>query len=170
MPVARPVMNAFTAKEVSDITGLSLHMLNYLRKMGFLAPAYDAAAPRRGKVRYYSYRDLIAAKLVQKLRSAGVEIGVLKFAIAQLMDDRHWEKSEGLPDAQLRWLITDGVEVYVNAGDGYLDVMSSSGQRAFGFLVNVGTLAAEVHSAIPIGEKRDNFSLLNAPIRFSRRA
>ncbi len=40
MPLARRVLNAFTAREVGDITGLSLPMINYLRREDMLVPSY----------------------------------------------------------------------------------------------------------------------------------
>ncbi len=170
MPAARPVLNAFTATELSQISRLSIHMVNYLRRMGFLAPSYDPGPGRRGRVRYYSYRDVVAARLVQTLREAGVELGVLKEAIAKLSADAVWEDAGSMPDQTLRLLHTDGVEVFVSDGDGYLDLMRKDRQRAFGFLVNLGSLAADVFESIEDPAKRANFSMQNRPLVFAERA
>src|SRR5258707_114992 len=40
MPIPQQVSYVFTPKEVVGITGISLHMLNYLSRMGYLQPAY----------------------------------------------------------------------------------------------------------------------------------
>src|SRR5262245_19045004 len=90
MPVARRTLNGFTAQEVQRITGLSVHMINYLRRADILHPAYGSGlripkkTKRRGSVRYYSYRDLVAARLVHRLRENGVELHKLKAAIQQV--------------------------------------------------------------------------------------
>lgn len=67
MPKPRKLLNGFTAGEVAAISGLSLHMVNYLAREAYLSPAYAGEAAR-GKVRYYSYRDLVVARIVQHLR------------------------------------------------------------------------------------------------------
>jgi len=70
MPSPRKLLNAFPPREVSQITGLSLPMLDYLSRMGYLRPSYGSGPGVRGKVRYYSYRDLVIARIVQRLREA----------------------------------------------------------------------------------------------------
>lgn len=161
VPRAKDILNAFTAAEVSAISGLSIHMVNYLRRIDFLTPAYETGPHRRGKVRYYSYRDLLVARLIQRLRSAGVELPSLKDALVRLRGDELWKEAGEDPPTALRWLKTDGKEAFVEREDGFLEHMRADGQGAFGFVVNLGSLAAEVLSCIPLGPKRDNFSMQN---------
>lgn len=161
MPLARPVLNAFTASEVKTITGLSMPMINYLKRMDFLIPSYGKGLPKRGKIRYYSYRDLVIARLIQRLRDAGVELQTIKQAVERLRSDDLWsEIGDELPST-LSWLKTDGCDVFVERADGFLEHMRSDRQGAFGFLVNVSGLATEIREAIPPGPKRDNFSMQN---------
>ena len=47
MPRPKRVLNAFTAREVNEITGLSRPMIDYLLRMDFLHPCYADGAPRR---------------------------------------------------------------------------------------------------------------------------
>lgn len=169
MPIPRVVHNAFTAREMHAITGLSMPMINYLRRMDFLTPAYNRGPGTQGKVRYYSYRDLVAAKLVQKLREAGVELKTIKIAIARLRSDKLWEGAGDDVPSNLRWLKTDGTDVFVERTDGFLEHMRSDGQGAFGFLVNVSTLAAEVRARIPKGVKRTNFSMQNHALAYPQK-
>ena len=148
-------------KPIQEITGLSLPMISYLRKQDLLVPAYEAGIRRRGKVRYYSYRDLLVAKLFQKLRMAGVELPTLKEAIKQLHSDELWNREpDGVP-AALRFLHTDGKHVFMARKEGFVEHLRADRQGAFAFLINVSGLAREVRSRIPVGPKRRNFSLRN---------
>jgi len=159
MPIAKNVVDAFTAAEVEQISGLSRPMLDYLRRMDFIRPAYGSEERRRGKVRYYSYRDLVAARLVQRLRDAGVELHKLKTALEQLQSDETWaDQTE--PAQSLYWLVTDGVEVFVEREGGLLERMTSDRQGVFSFVVNVGQLAAEVRLRVPEA-KRADFTMEN---------
>jgi DNA-binding transcriptional MerR regulator len=147
MPQPKRLLNAFTARDVESLTGLSLPMIDYLRRSDFLVPAYEEGQGRRGKVRYYSYRDLVVAKLIQRLRLNGVELSAIKTAITMLKDDALWN---GLPDnipTTLRWLRTDGRNVFLDRQDGVLEHMRVDRQGAFAFLVNIGELAAEIANA-----------------------
>ena len=76
MPTPRKVLNAFPALEVSRITGLSVAMIDYLSRSNLLRPSYGDTSGGRGKVRYYSYRDVVIARLIQRLREGGVKLGV----------------------------------------------------------------------------------------------
>jgi DNA-binding transcriptional MerR regulator len=161
MPQPKRLLNAFTARDVQSVTGLSLPMIDYLRRSDFLVPAYAQAPGRRGKVRYYSYRDLVVARLIQRLRQNGVELSAIKTAITILKDDALWDGlSDNLPTT-LRWLRTDGRNVFLDRQDGVLEHMRADHQGAFAFLVNIGELAAEVRECVPEGIKRDNFSMKN---------
>jgi DNA-binding transcriptional MerR regulator len=164
MPRPRKVLNAFTAKEVRDITGLTLAMINYLSRMDFLVPAYGGDTPGQGRVRYYSYRDLVVARLIRRLRLTGVGLVTIKAAVVRLRSDDLWEeRARELPSA-LSWLKTDGRDVFIERADGFLEFMRGDGQGAFGFLVNLGSLASEVRAKIPPGDKLDNFTMHNRPL------
>jgi DNA-binding transcriptional MerR regulator len=161
MPKTVVYLNAFTAAEVREITGLSMPMINYLRRENFLKPAYETSPGRQGRVRYYSYRDLVVARLIQKLRDAGVRLLKIKEAVEQLRRDDLWaETPERLPST-LAWLKTDGRDVFVERTENCLQLMRPDRQGAFGFLVDVGGLASEVKSKIPPGDRLLNFSMQN---------
>jgi DNA-binding transcriptional MerR regulator len=168
MPVPKQVLNAFPAREVNQITGLSLPMLDYLSRMRYLKPTYGDGAGVRGRVRYYSYRDLVVARVVQRLREAGVELSRLKAAIQQLSRDETWSPlrdSDGLA-SPLQWLVTDGKHVLMRNPDGFLDELKPDGQRSFAFVVSLDNAQDEVRERIP-AEKREHYSMRNEPIEFA---
>ncbi len=148
------MLNGFYPKEASKITGLSVHMLNYLARHGYLLPAYGAQG--RGKVRYYSYRDLVIARIVSRLLAAGLEISRLKEGIANLVNDPHL--AEGRANDSLHYLATDGASLYFIEGDGCVRDLTQSGQLAFAFLLDLQHARDEVLTELS-GEQLKNFSL-----------
>lgn len=164
MPVARKVLNAFTATEVHAISGLSRPMIEYLKRHGFLHPAYAQSDNPRGRVRFYSYRDLVVARLIQRLRETGIQLSRLKAAVERITQDSFW--SEGaLPADGLNWLVSDGRSCLLRNRDGFLDDLMGSGQRAFAFVVNMGELLVEVRERVPEG-KREHFTMETRQLRF----
>src|SRR5215216_2144505 len=158
MPVAKRLLNAFTAAEVRDVTGISLPMISYLLREGYLCPHYGSG--ERGQVRYYSYRDLVIARVVQRLREAGVELRRLKPAIQKLAADEYWSAMvrKRMSSTALQLLVTDGKRVLLKSHDGFLEELN--GQRSFAFVVHLGSVQAEVKSRIP-RRKRKDFSMEN---------
>jgi len=165
MPLPKRVLNAFTARELYKITGLSMPMIDYLLRMDYLKPTYGHG--ERGRVRYYSYRDLVVARVVQRLRETGVELSKLKRAIQNLSADAAWFPA-GVDDGAsipLHWLVTDGKEVLLRHDDGFLDELKPNGQRAFAFIVSLGNMQEEVKQRIPPG-KLKNYSMQNLDLIF----
>jgi DNA-binding transcriptional MerR regulator len=143
MPKPRRVLNAFPVEEVTRITGISRPMVDYLTKQGFLTPAYGSTEGTRGKVRYYSYRDLVVARLIQRLRDTGVELRKLKDAVIKLNAHKRWRDGPNDPATKIRWLLSDGKRMYIKDQYGFLEEVQK-GQRAFGFVVNLDHLETEV--------------------------
>ena len=165
MPVPKNLRDRFTPKQVASITGVSLHMLNYLARMGYLQAAYAEPEVRiRGKIRYYSYRDLVVARTIQHLRDTGVELARLKAAIQTLARDETWLPGKVREGANpLRWLVTDGKDVLLEHDDGFIDQLRPNGQRAFGFVISLANIQKEVRQRIPRG-KRAGYSMQNTPL------
>lgn len=144
MPRARKVLNGFTASEVCRISRISPPMLEYLRRHEFLSPAHVGGGDRRqGRVRFYSYRDLVVARLIQRLRESGVRLHLLKQAVEKMSRDDFWPDGVAPVDG-LKWVVSDGRSVLLRDEDGFLDEIAGTGQRSFAFVVNVERLRAEV--------------------------
>jgi DNA-binding transcriptional MerR regulator len=156
------VLNAFTPKQASRIVGMSTHMLNYLARQNYLVPTYFRTKTR-GRTRYYSYRDLVVARLIQRLLDAGLELGRLKEGLARLSRDEFWAKG-GQKD--LRLLMTDGRNLYLVQGHNTLLDLTRQGQLAFAFVLDVVAARQEIELKMAPEEKR-NFSLKNKKIRYA---
>lgn len=169
MPRARRVLNGFTAKDVCAITGISPSMLEYLRRHDFLRPGHQGGEERRqGRVRYYTYRDLVVARLIQRLRDAGVRLHLLKEAVERMARDEFW-KDGSTPADGLKWVVSDGHGVFLRDEDGFLDDLTGPGQRSFAFVVNVERLSSEVRLDVP-EDRRPSFTMVNEALRYRDKA
>lgn len=159
MRFARNVKNAFTIREVSEITGLQPAMLNFLIRNDYLQPSYreDHDLPERhkrqprGNTRYCSYRDLIIAKTIHRLLDAGVQLIRVKEALADLRADKHWlTMSRGVSlDRAITWLVTDGKRVYLQEEKApLLEPLGKNRQKAFSFIIDMTSVRSEVRARI----------------------
>jgi hypothetical protein len=138
-------------------------MLNYLSRLAYLQPHYVVPGVR-GKVRYYSYRDLVVARTVRRLCETGVELARLKVAVQTLALDETWlPRRVRAGTNPLRWLVTDGKDVFLENDDGFIDQLRPNGQRSFGFVISLTNMRKEVKDRIPRG-KRSGYSMRNRPL------
>jgi DNA-binding transcriptional MerR regulator len=162
MRFARNVKNAFTIREVSDITGLRPAMLNFLIRNEYLRPSYreDHDLPERekrlprGNTRYCSYRDLMIAKTIQQLLNAGVQLARIKEALVDLRADKHWLSKTSV-DRAITWLVTDGKRVYLQEKkEPFLEPLGKNRQKAFSFILDMTSVRSEVHTGIRTSQNR----------------
>jgi DNA-binding transcriptional MerR regulator len=159
MNEAQAVLNAFSADDVHNITGLTLHTINYLGREGYLKPTYKRGTVR-GKVRYYSYRDLLIARIIQKLTATGLELKRLKRAIKLLNQDETWQA-----ERQFDLLATDGRRIYYHLKNGSLLELAPRLQQSFAFVLDVTNTQKELKQLID-EKKRRRFDLANRPLLF----
>ena len=167
MPAAKKVINAFTIEDLHRHTGISLDMLDYLCRHGYLRPAYAPRVRASGKVRYFSYRDLVIASVVERLLATGVKLRRLKKAMKDLRQDHSWFP-KGRRSEPIQWLVSDGRAVLLKHEDGFLDELRSGGQRAFAFVVNLEGIQSEVKGWLD-PEKQLHFSMENLPMKIQIR-
>lgn len=123
-----------------------MHMLNYLCRHGVVTPS-ATTAPGRGRVRRYTYCDLILLRVVAKLLDQG--ISVLRFRKQCCL-----LKSRELNLRRLsacRYLVTDGSNVYFK-NDRALERMDS-GQMAFAFVLDMKPVRSEVSNGLRRGSR-----------------
>lgn len=165
MPKPRPVLNGFTAAEVSTVSGLSRPMIEYLNRHGYLRPAYAPDDNPRGRVRYYSYRDLLVGRLIQLLREGGIQLARLRAVAQQLSEDCFWSGAEEPPSGR-EWLVSDGRVVELSDGRTILGRLRRGHPASFAFIGHLGHLREEVRARVP-AEKRSGFSMSVAVLAFA---
>jgi DNA-binding transcriptional MerR regulator len=145
-------MEGFTAHQASKFTGCTPRQLRYWDQIGLVKPTVQATGGRPGVPRMYSFRDLVALKVVRSLLDGGMSLQRVR---------RAWEflnKKAGL-DRHLSEvkLITDGVSIFKVARRNK-EVLDALREGQMAFFVAIDDIATGVESGITqFREDRDRF-------------
>jgi DNA-binding transcriptional MerR regulator len=100
-------VEGFTAHQASRFTGCTPRQLRYWDQIGLVRPAVQQTGGRPGVPRMYSFRDLVALKVVKSLLDGGMSLQRVR---------RAWDylnKKAGLDEhlAEVK-LVTDGKSIF----------------------------------------------------------
>lgn len=120
-------MEGFGVLQACRLTGCTTHQLRYWDKIGLVRPSVQATGGRPGVRRLYSFRDLVALRVVRALLDGGMSLQRVRRSYKYLRDkaglDQHL--------AELK-LITDGQSIFrVAKDDGEILDSLKQGQMAF---------------------------------------
>ncbi|MGZ4804503.1 MAG: MerR family transcriptional regulator, partial [Acidimicrobiia bacterium] len=152
--VLAPVGSEFVGEDrgyggpgVCKIVGISYRQLDYWARTDLLRPSLVDAAGS-GTQRRYSYRDLVALKVIKSLLDAGLSLQTARKAIEYLRD----HLGEDLASASL---VLDGSRsVLVRTGEDIVDVVRQ-GQGVLNIVPLAGLveqLDASIHELAPAAE------------------
>jgi DNA-binding transcriptional MerR regulator len=149
------VEEGFTAQQASRLTSCTAHQLRYWDRVGLVTPSIQSTGGRPGRRRLYSFRDLVALRVVRSLLDNGMSVQRVRRAWNYLRRkadiDRH------LSEVQL---VTDGTSLFV-VTDEEVELMDAlrQGQLAFfGTLEQITRTVAEDVSRFELD--RDQFLLM----------
>ena len=132
-------MEGFTAQQASQLTRCTAHQLRYWDKVDLVRPAIQTTGGRPGRRRLYSFRDLVALRVVKSLLDNGMSVQRVR---------RAWDYLRRTADmdnhlAEVR-LVTDGQSIFRVASDDdeLLDALRQ-GQLAFFVAINEITRSVE---------------------------
>jgi DNA-binding transcriptional MerR regulator len=129
----------FRGRQVCGIVGISYRQLDYWARTGLLRPSL-AEARGSGTQRLYSYRDLVALKVIKSLLDAGVALQTARKAIDYLRDHLGG-------DLAAASLVLDGSRsVLARTGDDIVDLVRH-GQGVLN-IVPLGPVVAELDASI----------------------
>ncbi len=120
-------MEAFTVHQACQFTNCTEHQLRYWDQIGLVRPTVQSTGGRPGVRRLYSFRDLVALKVVKALLDGGMSLQRVRRAYDFL------RKKAGLDQhlAEVK-LITDGQSIFrVAKDDGEVLDALRQGQMAF---------------------------------------
>lgn len=120
-------MEGFSVLQACRFTGCTSHQLRYWDQIGLVRPSVQSTGGRPGVRRLYSFRDLVALKVVKSLLDGGMSLQRVRRAYEYL------RKKAGL-DEHLSGvkLITDGQSIFrVAKDDGEILDALRQGQMAF---------------------------------------
>lgn len=135
-------MEGFTAQQASKLTSCTPHQLRYWDKVGLVKPTIQSTQGRPGRRRLYSFRDLVALRVVKSLLDNGMSVQRVR---------RAWDylrRTAGMDDhlSNVK-LVTDGSSIFRVASDDdeLLDALRH-GQLAF--FVAIGEIARSVQDDV----------------------
>jgi DNA-binding transcriptional MerR regulator len=121
------VMEGFSAEQASRFTGCTSHQLRYWDRISLVKPSVQSTGGRPGVRRLYSFRDLVALRVIKSLLEGGMSLQRVRRAIEFLRKKARLD--EHLSAVKL---ITDGKSIFkVARNDGELLDALKEGQMAF---------------------------------------
>lgn len=145
-------MEGFTAHQATRLTGCTPRQLRYWDQIGLVKPSVQGTGGRPGVPRLYSFRDLVALKVVKSLLDGGISLQRVRRAWDFL--NRRAGLDKHLSEVKL---VTDGVSVFklVRRQGEILDALRE-GQMAF--FVAIDEIARSVEGGVTqFREDRDRF-------------
>ena len=137
-----PVIDEFSTRAVTRITGVTARQLDYWANTDFIVPSVQVGAGR-GKVRLYSFVDLVQVKVAKRLSDAGISLQKMRRAVATL---RSLAPDISKPLAQFE-LVSDGQDVFVSYNaEQMVAITRRTGQ--FYWRLKVGDIVREVTSKV----------------------
>jgi DNA-binding transcriptional MerR regulator len=133
------LQDGFTAQQASKLTGCTHHQLRYWDRVSLVEPTIQGTGGRPGIRRLYSFRDLVALRVVKSLLDNGMSLQRVRRAWDYLR--RNGGMDEHLSDVKL---VTDGSSIFsVAQNDGELLDALRHGQLAFFVAIDEITRSVE---------------------------
>ena len=145
-------MEGFTAQQASRFTGCTARQLRYWDQIGLVRPSVQQTRGRPGVPRLYSFRDLVALRVVKSLIDGGMSLQRVRRAWEFLNKQAHLD--EHLSEVKL---VTDGKSIFkVVRREGEVVDALRHGQMAF--FVAIDEVTREVSDEVAEFRKdRDQF-------------
>jgi DNA-binding transcriptional MerR regulator len=137
------IKEIFDINEVSAYAGFSSPwMVDYLCRSGIVTPS-RLARPGRGKKRLFSYSDVIILRALNELLKKGISVNRLAKKLRAQRKNLRLIEYNNIP---FRYLLTNGVEVFLKNEAGALEQFDNSGQYCFMFVVDLHSAQSSVNS------------------------
>ena len=146
------VDQAFTAEQACRLSNCTHHQLRYWDKVGLVKPSVQTTGGRPGVRRLYSFRDLVALRVVRGLLDNGMSLQRVRRAWDYLR--REGDMESHLSDVKL---VTDGQSIFTISSDEG-EIVDAIRQGQLAFFVAIGDIAREVAEDVSRFElDRDQF-------------
>jgi DNA-binding transcriptional MerR regulator len=133
------VDDGFTAQQASKLTNCTPHQLRYWDRVQLVVPSIQSTGGRPGVRRLYSFRDLVALRVVRSLLDNGMSVQRVRRAWDYLRRNADFEGH--LAEVKL---VTDGSTIFHVAQDeGELLDALRDGQLAFFVAIDTITRSVE---------------------------
>lgn len=135
----------FLSKELAQLSGLTDYMVSYLRREELLKPKVLTgenrldAGPRFGKARMFSFSDVLLARSIRKLLSAGVSVKQLRKSI-EVLEGKLGKARQDLTRLHVTII---GKQIYVEPSGSAPVELTHDGQMAFSYMLELDQLRTE---------------------------
>ncbi len=145
-------MEGFTAQQASKLTRCTPHQLRYWDKVELVQPTIQSTGGRPGRRRLYSFRDLVALRVVKSLLDNGMSVQRVRRAWDYLR--RTADMDQHLAEVRL---VTDGHSIFRVAADDD-ELLDALRQGQLSFFVAINEIARKVEDDVTRFElDRDHF-------------
>jgi DNA-binding transcriptional MerR regulator len=146
------VEQSFTAEQACRLANCTHHQLRYWDRVGLVKPSIQASGGRPGVRRLYSFRDLVALRVVRSLLDNGMSLQRVRRAWDYLR--REGKMEDHLAEVKL---VTDGQSIFaVSSDEG--ELMDALRQGQLAFFVAIDEITREVEEDVSRFElDRDQF-------------
>ena len=142
----------FTAEQASRLSNCTHHQLRYWDRVGLVSPSIQGTGGRPGVRRLYSFRDLVALRVVRSLLDNGMSLQRVRRAWDYLR--REGDMEDHLSEVKL---VTDGQTIFRVSSDEE-ELMDALREGQLAFFVAIDEIAREVEEDVTHFElDRDNF-------------
>jgi len=125
----------FSTREAARLAGYKrASMIDYLCRTGVVEPS-GRHEPGRGRGRLYTFGDVVLLRAISGLLASGLPVRRLRIALDELRRGQFQNLRENTAIAQ--FLITDGTAVWLKENPSALTELTSGGQMAFAFVVDI---------------------------------
>ena len=139
-------MDGFTAQQATRLTGCTPHQLRYWDKVALVQPSLQQTGGRPGRRRLYSFRDLVALRVVRSLLDNGMSIQRVRRAWDYLR--RTGDMENHLSEIRL---VTDGDSIFAVAVDDE-EILDALRQGQLAFFVAINDITQSVEEDISLFE------------------
>jgi len=145
-------MEGFTSHQPSRLTSCTPRQLRYWDQVGLVKPSVQRTGGRPGVPRMYSFRDLVALRVVRSLLDGGMSLQRIRRAWDFL--NRRAGLDQHLSEVKL---VTDGVSIFkVCRKQG--EVLDALNEGQMAFFVAIDEIARSVDANVSqFREDRDQF-------------
>lgn len=133
---------AFTAEQACRLTNCTHHQLRYWDRVGLVKPSVQKSGGRPGVRRLYSFRDLVALRVVRSLLDNGMSLQRVRRAWDYLRREGGMENH--LSEVKL---VTDGQTIFkVSSDEG--EILDALREGQLSFFVAIDQIAREVEEDV----------------------
>jgi DNA-binding transcriptional MerR regulator len=132
------VNRGFAAGAAARLSGVSYRTLDFWAKTGFIVPSIVQSAGK-GSDRVYSFQDVVALRVANRLRTAGISLQKLRRVTRYLQ-----ERDELESPLVETYLISDGIDVFEQHSDEVRSLLQRPGQTTFAWVLDLRSVVDEV--------------------------